>query len=213
MDVQKLAQSQRQKLQTNKNSNASQVKIDQIAACVDKELEVIISLVDAEGTLEQLKDDRSIIKNRIEELKRLQSEGNTSVELELANLLEELEMRNTQIADIQQKICDNDMDILIRSISENCQNIIESRAMAKRLLKSIVEMRRDHVHITEELRTQVNSIEEKYTELCNVVNVLKSEHESTVAEYEEKIAVVLALQGDDAPKELRRRHKKKTMVR
>lgn len=193
LEKQKVAQTQRQRMQSAKVATAASVKIDQIIACVERELEVIISLIDAERTLEQLMDDRGIISSRLGELESQQPypDPQSPAGLEIANLQEELEMRNAQISDLQQKVCANDLDTLIRSLGENVQNLAEARAVFKYLLKTLADMRREHTHLVEELRSQLHTAEEKSNDTDKIIRQMKLEHEEAIAEYEEKISVAL----------------------
>ncbi|XP_023291735.2 chromosome-associated kinesin KIF4A isoform X1 [Lucilia cuprina] len=193
LERQKVAQTQRQKMQSSKDATAASVKIDQVIACVERELEVIISLIDAERTLEQLMDDRGIISSRLGELKQQQPppEPQSPAGMEIANLEEELEMRNAQISDLQQKVCANDIDTLIKSLGDNVHSLAEARAVFKYLLKSLVDMRREHSQLCDELRSQISTAEEKSNEAAKTLQQMKLEHEQAIAEYEEKISVAL----------------------
>lgn len=193
LERQKVAQSQRQKIQSYKDATAASVKIDQAIACCERELEVIISLIDAERTLEQLMDDRGIISTRLAELQQQNVAPNpqTPAGLEIANLEEEIEMRNAQISDIQQKVCANDIDTLIKSLGENVHSLAEARAVLKYLLKTLVDMRREYAQISDELRSQIHTAEEKTNEAAKTIQRLKLEHEQAIAEYEDKISLAL----------------------
>lgn len=178
-------------MQSAKDVNAASQKIDQVIACVERELEVIISLIDAERTLEQLMDDRGIISSRIGELKKQQNLHESSGHMELANLQEELEMRNAQISDLQQKVCANDINTLIRSLVENVHSVPEARAVFKHLLKSLVEIRRENAQALEELRSQLHAADDRCSEATRTIKQLQLEHQEVIAEYEEKISVAL----------------------
>lgn len=188
-----MAQTQRQKMQSAKDATAASVKIDQVIACVERELEVIISLIDAERTLEQLMDDRGIISSRLGELQQQHPlpDPQSPAALEIANLEEELEMRNAQISDLQQKVCANDIDTLIKSLGDNVQSLTEARAVFKYLLKTLVDMRREQAQLCEELKSQIHTVEEKSNEAAKLIQQMKVEHEQAIAEYEEKISVAL----------------------
>lgn len=193
LERQKVAQTQRQKLQSAKDANAASVKIDQVIACVERELEVIISLIDAERTLEQLMDDRGIISSRLGELQKQQTppEPHSQAALEIANLQEELDMRNAQISDLQQKVCANDVDKLIQTLADSVQSLTEARAVFKHLLKSMVELRREHALALEDLRSQLHAADDRCNEAQKIIKQMKLEHEEAIAEYEEKISVAL----------------------
>uniref|UniRef100_A0A1B0C5I3 Kinesin motor domain-containing protein n=1 Tax=Glossina palpalis gambiensis TaxID=67801 RepID=A0A1B0C5I3_9MUSC len=187
LDRQKVAQSQRQHFHSAKECNISSTKVAEIIACVERELEVIVSLIEAERTLEQLKDDRSIINRRLEELQHQQCDNEIGIADELNNLRCELEMRDNQIADLQQKVCVNDIDAIIRNLSDAAHSLLEARAVIKHLLKVIMEMRRENIQTREDLLIA----EEKCMEATKSTHALKLEYEEAIAEYEEKISVAL----------------------
>ncbi|XP_073833620.1 kinesin-like protein 3A [Musca autumnalis] len=193
LERQKVAQTQRQKLQSAKDANAASVKIDQVIACVEREIEVIISLIDAERTLEQLMDDRGIISSRLGELQKQQPppEPHSQAGMEIATMQEELDMRNAQISDLQQKVCANDVDKLIQSLADSIQSIAEARVVFKHLLKSMVELRREHSLALEDLRSQLHAADDRCHEAQKTIKQMKLEHEEAIAEYEEKISVAL----------------------
>uniref|UniRef100_A0A1I8PVP1 Kinesin motor domain-containing protein n=1 Tax=Stomoxys calcitrans TaxID=35570 RepID=A0A1I8PVP1_STOCA len=193
LERQKVAQTQRQKLQSAKDANAASMKIDQVIACVEREIEVIISLIDAERTLEQLMDDRGIISSRLGELQKQQPlpEPNSQAALEIAVMQEEIDMRNAQISDLQQKVCANDLDKLIQTLADSVQSIAEARAVFKHLLKSLVELRREQAQATEDLRSQLHAADDRCNEAFKTIKQMKLEHEEVIAEYEEKITVAL----------------------
>lgn len=180
-------------MQCINDATAASVKIDHVIAFVERELEVIISLIDAERTLEQLMDDRGIISSRLLELQQQQPfpDPQSAVGLEIGNLQEEIEMRNAQISDLQQKVCANDIDILIKSIGDSVHNLPESRAVFKYLLKALTNMKREYSQLCDELRSHIHNLEEKSNDAVKLIQQMKSEHEQVIAEYEEKISVAL----------------------
>lgn len=195
----------------SKDVNAATHKLEQIVSYVERDLEVIISLVDAERTLEQLMDDRGIISSRIRELQQNidpQLDAEAPEALDLANLQEELEMRNAQISDLQQKVCANDMDSLMQTVAESFQTLPEARAVFKHLLKSICEMRREHAHMIEELRSSLHAIEEKCSEATKAMRQMKTEHERAISEYEEKISLALTPEQMERLKQQEEQEKK-----
>lgn len=181
---------------TLKDGNATASKMDQLIAFLEREYEVMTSLMDAEISLEQLLEDRGIINVRIEELNRSKKDSDHSVENELSNLREELEMRNAQIADMQQKIYATDLETYVSSVGDNIHSMIEARAAMKHLWKILLDMRRDKIHSIEELKTQLSSSEEKCTELSKIIKSLELTHQKIIQEYEEKIDLVLTPEQD-----------------
>lgn len=191
LDRQKLAQSQRQKILSLKDGHATASRMDQLIAFLEREYEVMTSLVDAEISLTQLLEDRGIISVRIDELRRSMKTCKPSVEQELASLQEELEMRNAQISDMQQKIYATDLETYICSVGDNIHSMMEARVAMKHIWKTALDIRREKVHSMEDLKTQLNTAEEKCIELTKSIETLKLAHQHAIQEYEEKIALIL----------------------
>lgn len=196
LERQRVSQSQRQKMLHSKDGNTSTSKIDQLIPFLEREYEIMTSLVDAEIHLEHLHEVRRIINVRIEELNRTQETWDVSDKREVEHLQEELEMRNAQIADMQQKVYATDLDNYICSVGNNIQSMMEARAAMKHLWKTTLNMRREKTHSIEDLKTQLSTAEEKCNELSKNIEDLKVANQSIVQEYEEKIALILCPQQD-----------------
>ncbi|XP_030568912.1 chromosome-associated kinesin KIF4A-like [Drosophila novamexicana] len=212
LERQRAAQAQRQR---HAKDQPGAAKLD---ALVDRELEVILSLIDAEHSLEQLMEDRAIINAHCSEI-RAQQQQEPQPDAEQAQLLasleEELEMRNAQIADLQQKVCSNDLDSRMAALCDSVQSIGESRAINKQLLKSLVQQRREQAQgimeqkvLVDEQRSQLNEAQQRHEELTKRLRQAEREHEQLMASqqrsYEEKVAVLLrsshALGGAESQK-------------
>ncbi|XP_016939393.3 chromosome-associated kinesin KIF4 isoform X2 [Drosophila suzukii] len=201
LERQASAQAKRQKYAKDHGGN-SNAKTD---CWVDRELEIILSLIDAEHSLEQLMEDRAVINHHYHLVQ--QEKANDPAEAKekarlLANLEEELEMRNAQISDLQQKVCPTDLDSRIRSLAEGVQSIGESRAVSKQLLKTLVQQRRQHAaSLTEqrtaldEQRTQLLEAQQQGEAVSKRLRLVQTEHEEKMLAlqraYEEKVAVLI----------------------
>ncbi|XP_055915378.1 chromosome-associated kinesin KIF4 [Eupeodes corollae] len=188
LERQKAAQSQRNK---NKGNSATS-KLDQVTSRVDEELDIIASLIDAENSLEQLMEDRSIISSRI----NAYSDANdTNSKEELAELEEALQLRNAQISDLQQKVMSTDIDSRIKNIMETMQSLPEARAVLKHLFTALIDIRRDFSSKLQEQKTARELAEEKLElnekKLKQFVKEKEEEVVRSESVYEEKIAVLL----------------------
>lgn len=214
LERQRAAQAQRQRHTKDQPGAAD------MAAFVDRTLEVILSLIDAEYSLEQLMEDRAIINAHCTELREQANPDADQVKL-LASLEEELEMRNAQIEDLQQKVCSNDLDSRIAALCDSVQSVSESRGLNKQLLKNLVQQRRDQAQsimeqkvLVDEQRTQLNEAQQRIEELTKRLRQAEREHAELMVSqqrsYEEKVAVLLrsshALGGSEAqnPEDLER---------
>ncbi|KAH8420065.1 hypothetical protein KR009_005470 [Drosophila setifemur] len=222
LERQASAQQQRQKSHKDHGPN-SHSKTD---SWVDRELEIILSLIDAEHSLEQLMEDRAVINSHYHVIEQ-QTSTNPDDRQEQARLLagleEELEMRNAQIADLQQKVCVSDLDSRIRALAEGVQSIGESRAVSKQLLKTLVQQRRiqaasfnEQRTALDEQRAQLIEAQQQQEEVARRLRLVEEQHEeqmlSQQRSYEEKVAVLLRTanqrstdQDEPAPEEERER--------
>ncbi|SPP89783.1 Hypothetical predicted protein [Drosophila guanche] len=113
---------------------------------VDRELENIHSLIDAEHSLEQLKEVRATVNSHYNQVKAGVDQK------ELASIGDELKMRNAQIVDLQQKGCLSDLESRSKSLVERVQCIRELRSVSKQLLKSPAQQ----AHSLNEQRTAMD---------------------------------------------------------
>lgn len=165
-------------------------------------------------------EDRAIINAHCTELREQANPDADQVKL-LASLEEELEMRNAQIEDLQQKVCSNDLDSRIAALCDSVQSVSESRGLNKQLLKNLVQQRRDQAQsimeqkvLVDEQRTQLNEAQQRIEELTKRLRQAEREHSELMVSqqrsYEEKVAVLLrsshALGGSEAqnPEDLER---------
>ncbi|XP_046867068.1 chromosome-associated kinesin KIF4A isoform X2 [Drosophila willistoni] len=191
------AQAQRQRQQQNGNTTTKTK--DNIAA-IDQELEIILSVLDAEIILETLMEDRAILAQEYQELK--QNAGDEENQALLSAMEEDLEMRNAQIADFQQKVQLNNIDTHVSILADNVQSLGESRTVSKHVLKTMIQQRRDHAQAMAEQRirltnhiNQLTVFEAKQLELAEQLQRAEQQHREEMhcqqREYEEKVAVLL----------------------
>lgn len=77
---------------------------DEIKTWIAQELEVLMATMEADSSLERLMQDRASLMRQLDQFKK----NNNSNEEELATITEFIELRNAQIADLQQKILESD---------------------------------------------------------------------------------------------------------
>ena len=77
---------------------------EEIKTWMAQEMEVLMATVEADYSLEKLMQDRASLVHQLEQLKK----NNDLDEKELATVTEFIELRNIQIADLQQKILESD---------------------------------------------------------------------------------------------------------
>lgn len=83
---------------------------------MNEELEVVLSTVDAEFTLEKLKQDRASFANRLAELQlKSESDSPQANQAQISELMEYVEIRNKQIKDLEQHIAESNQGKLLLS--------------------------------------------------------------------------------------------------
>lgn len=114
---------------------------------IDNELELIVSIVDAQVTLKQLMDERAKIKERLIQLKSTtityeEGEENQHEKI-VADIEMDLNVRNAQISDLQQKIVESDIDSKIKSFASNSQTPDQLKIMIRHIVQTFVSLRHD----------------------------------------------------------------------
>lgn len=100
MIFQKDALDLQKKVATHRREKNQNTKED-VSSWVNQELDVLLSTVDAECTLERLKTDKAICANQLAELQLNNgSENRTQVE----ELMEIVELRNAQINELEKHV-------------------------------------------------------------------------------------------------------------
>lgn len=77
---------------------------EEITTWIAQELEVLMATVEADYSLNKLMQDRASLVHQFEQLKKNRNPD----EKELATIAEFIDLRNIQIADLQQKILESD---------------------------------------------------------------------------------------------------------
>ncbi|XP_055371195.1 chromosome-associated kinesin KIF4A-like [Condylostylus longicornis] len=181
-------------LKRNTTTTGQSGKIDQILTLIDHELELILSVVDAQITLDQLMEDRAAINHRLKEIKN----ENPNYKKEIRSIENDLTLRNAQIEDMQQKILSSDITSKIKAICEGVSSLPEARGALKHLFNALIDLRKEHAikdNKMEEYKSAYEITEEKVNELKKTIeeNANKYQDEILNAEknYEEKISVLL----------------------
>ncbi|XP_076378598.1 kinesin-like protein 3A [Megalopta genalis] len=110
--------------------------LDRIKTWLDQELQILVSTVDAEYSLEKLMQERASLAVTLQEL---QDSGD---EEKIAELSEFLDLRNTQITDLQQKIVQSDQDNRKNTRWQSIHTMEEAKSALKILFKQTAEDRR-----------------------------------------------------------------------
>lgn len=166
-----------------------------VSSWVDHELELIRSVTDASVTLKLLMDDRALLNSKLMEMK-----GNTDEhgEDEIKQQEHDLELRNAQIADLQQKILSTDVDSKQKAILEGIPTLPEAKQVLKKLLTVFTETQEESAKTRHQLvdtRLSVECLEENVRQLTSELAETKQRFTDETNElakmYEEKLSMLL----------------------
>lgn len=160
------------KQKTVQNHKKLSANVDQIASFVDQELDVILSVVDAQVSLKTIMDDRSVLYQRLDHLK---NEPSTDPQ-QIVILEEDLALRNAQITDLQQKIVSSKLDSKIKALEEPLNSTDKAKAGFRHVLQLIQEMRKE-VYLKENKLEDVKNNYELIEDKCSVLEQKLKEEE------------------------------------
>lgn len=147
-------------------------KQDVIQTYIDHELDILISTVDAKIAMQALMNDRGLLNERLMNLK---STVNKSEELEqeIKQLEEDLEMRNSQITDLRQKVMQTDLeDRMMKSIPENFSSASEKNIAMSYIIRALLDSREDFTLAKtkgEDLKAAFEASEERVEQLSEEI--------------------------------------------
>lgn len=166
-----------------------------VSSWVDHELELIRSVTDASVTLKLLMDDRALLNSKLMEMKGNSEEHG---EDEIKQQEHDLELRNAQIADLQQKILSTDVDSKQKAILEGIPTLPEAKQVLKKLLTVFTETQEESAKTRHQLvdtRLSVECLEENVRQLTSELAETKQRFTDETNElakmYEEKLSMLL----------------------
>ncbi|XP_075221489.1 kinesin-like protein 3A [Lycorma delicatula] len=161
-------------------------KPERITSWVDQELEILVSTAEAERTLDQLLKDRSSLNQELTKLKNTLSESYISVEdkskikNEIELLSQDIELRSTQIADMQQKIMDSNQESKLRSHVDTLNSLMDARNVIKYLFNLATDAKKEVSHkqyILQDIKDSYTEAEEKLRNSEKQISEIKDAHE------------------------------------
>ncbi|XP_065092459.1 chromosome-associated kinesin KIF4A [Ochlerotatus camptorhynchus] len=166
-----------------------------VSSWVDHELELIRSVTDASVTLKLLMDDRALLNTKLMEMKQNSEEHS---EDDIKQQEHDLELRNAQIADLQQKILSTDVDSKQKAILEGIPTLPEAKQVLKKLLTVFTETQEESAkarHQQVDTRLSVECLEENVRQLASELAETKQRFTDETNElakmYEEKLSMLL----------------------
>ncbi|XP_063387336.1 chromosome-associated kinesin KIF4 [Cydia fagiglandana] len=170
----------RQKQTQMKRSAKGNVKAGAVQQYIEQELEVHLSIVEAEKSLEELMEYRAWITEQIEVLRKgPDSEENQQ---KIAELEDNLALRKAQISDLQQKILTADQENKSRTQWDNVQSMLEAKVALKCLFDLLVEAKKELQNQSEK------GYQARYEEIKEAHDRLLMEFENCKADLEQKLA-------------------------
>ncbi|KAF5297092.1 hypothetical protein FQA39_LY02672 [Lamprigera yunnana] len=170
-------------------------KIEKLGGWIQQELDIFISTVDAEATLTHLLEDRTTLQSQLNVLKENSQFGESD---EIKQLQEDIELRSTQIQDLQQKVLDSDQGNKSKTRWDNIQTMGEAKAALKFIFDLSADIRRSDINSGfkyNELSSNYDEIKNKCDTLEHRIKNLEAQHYVQLAdvakEHEEKVTVLL----------------------
>ncbi|XP_058817650.1 chromosome-associated kinesin KIF4-like [Topomyia yanbarensis] len=167
----------------------------EIPSWIDHELELIRSVKHATVLLKTLMDDRALLNAKLRDMKNHPEEH---AEQEIKKQEQDLDLRNAQIADIQQKLLSTDVDSKQKMILESILTLPEAKQAIKKLLSIFSETQEEAATIRHQLmnvRLSEEDLEESnrglIAELAETKRRFADETNELAKMYEEKLSVLL----------------------
>ncbi|KAI4467083.1 chromosome-associated kinesin kif4a-related [Holotrichia oblita] len=165
-------------------------KGDRIVEWINHELELHVNILDAQLTLNGLVEDRALLHNQLDDLKKEVDEDSP----EIKQLEEDIALRTTQIQDLQQKILDSDEDSKVLNRFDNIQTMSDAKLGLKSLFDAVAAIKKGGFACESKIQELENVILEKERNEQRIISCFKEkemDHFNNQREYEEKIAILL----------------------
>ncbi|CRL08647.1 CLUMA_CG021312, isoform A [Clunio marinus] len=178
-----------------KGPNSSEKDDDAIHSFVDNELMMIMSTIDAKITMQSLMNDRGLLNERLLNLKATVNKSE-SIENEIVQLEEDLEVRNSQIAEIRQKIMESDLEAKLKSITDNFNKGPELKTAMTFIIRALIECREDFTSIktkVEDMKMALETSEERVDQLNQQMKDEKEKFQQLSAEMEHDFETKVSL--------------------
>ncbi|CAB3246230.1 unnamed protein product [Arctia plantaginis] len=188
---------ERQKFSQMKRNAKGSVKAGAVQQYIEQELEVHLSIVEAEKSLEELMEYRAWITEQIENLRN--STDEEANRKKIAELEDDLALRKAQISDLQQKILTADQENKSRTQWDNIQSMLEAKVALKCLFELLVDAKREMQNQSEKgFQARYEEIKEAHDRLAMDFENSKTEFERQLAtvklQSEQKLSALVALQ-------------------
>ncbi|XP_018340203.1 PREDICTED: chromosome-associated kinesin KIF4A-like [Trachymyrmex septentrionalis] len=133
---------------------------EEIKTWIAQEMEVLMAIVEADYSLEKLMQDRASLVYQLEQLKK----NNDPDEKELATVTEFIELRNIQIADLQQKLLESDQETKTNTRWNMIRTIIDAKVALKTAFNIVTQDRKQLCYKYNELKEKYQNLEARLEE-------------------------------------------------
>ncbi|XP_050460223.1 chromosome-associated kinesin KIF4 [Cataglyphis hispanica] len=150
---------------------------DEIKTLMAQEFEVLMATIEADCSLKRLMQDRASLVHQLEQLKK---NGDANEE-ELATVAEFIELRNAQIADLQQKILESDQETRENTRWNMIHTIADAKVAFKTLFHIMAQDKKQQCYKNIEFKEKYQNLEtelEKYKELEKESKIISSQSTS-----------------------------------
>ncbi|XP_048486107.1 chromosome-associated kinesin KIF4 isoform X2 [Plutella xylostella] len=182
--------------QVKRNAKGN-LKVSVVQQYVEQELEVHLSVVEAERSLEELMEYRAWITEQLERLRNSTDEEANRKKMQ--ELEDDLALRKAQISDLQQKIITADQENKSRTQWDNIQSMLEAKVALKCMFELLVDAKRELANQSEKgYQAKYEEIKEAHDRLALDFENCKSEFERQLTtvkvQSEQKLTALVALQ-------------------
>lgn len=136
---------------------------DVVQTWIEHEMSILMSIVDAQVSLEQLRKDRRIYEDRLDALNGM-VQKTPEIEADIEKTKEDLDMRTAQISDLQQKVVANDIENKIKTLPDNFTALNGLKIAMRYILNALVELRENFSSLkmkSEEIKGVLEASEER----------------------------------------------------
>ncbi|XP_036144376.1 chromosome-associated kinesin KIF4-like [Monomorium pharaonis] len=141
---------------------------EEIKTWMTHELEILMATIEADYSLKKLMQDRAFLVLQLEQLK----EKSNSDEEELETITEFIELRNAQIADLQQKILESDQETRANTRWNMIRTIADAKAAFETAFHIITQDRKQQCYKYNELKEKYQNLEAQLEEFKKQEKVL-----------------------------------------
>ncbi|XP_044738914.1 chromosome-associated kinesin KIF4-like [Chrysoperla carnea] len=159
------------------NRRIASGKVERVQSWVVQELEILVSTAEAERTLHCLIEERKLILEEKNELEQNLKENNYETEEviqekrnRLKEILEDIELRDAQIADMQQKIKDSDQENKSNTRWDMVQSMVDAKCALKLLFELAAEAKKELLFKECEQRDKINELLDQIHKLTSELN-------------------------------------------